>query len=511
MNKKFGLLLLSCALLSSCSSFEQAPIVDNEFKDTTDANNDGIGAIGDGKKLRQDALLDDPTPITFVQPKLGYQYKIDGGNISVRYVAAISSTNVEAVWTRTIFTNTGAVYKAAQEKVSTKYYTAVINPNNDNNTEKAEDIVVDDGHPYVGFVVYTLLNVPLATYKDYHLSVSLTLTDINFAENTITSQVGNVYFGRYTGVKMVGNFGGSEYAYDAGVDSDALSDGKKYQKTNITLNAGDEFVFRDYDAAIDYGFDKLQTGAIPMFDEGTLENSIKVIKSGTYSFTLNNNNQLTVGSDLGYYILGEFGDDSSRYWKVDTGKKADGGNAEFSNVYLVKGKYYRVYNLSNSTAYRSDNTEGDARFEPAIFHPQDNFLCELSDHYNVRANGTKLYFDAVMNEGVNNVLLKRHSSWTARALEKQCLNTAKCYLEYRRVENDVEKEKGYCELVNIIGTDHFYASLDYSVFNRMRATYYSNSGRVLLIAQTPEIEIDPAKNYLETFGLEGNNCNYKYY
>ncbi|MBQ8141593.1 MAG: hypothetical protein IJ194_00330 [Bacilli bacterium] len=495
MNKKFGLLLLSCALLSSCSSFEQASIVDNEFIDTTDANNDGIGAIGDGKKLKQAALLDDPTPITFVQPKLGYQYKIDGDNISVRYVAAISSTNVKAVWTRTIYTNTGAVYKEPAQKTSTKYYTGVINPNNENNVEYAADIVVDDTKPYVGFVVYTLLNVPLATYKDYHLSVSLTLTDINFEKNTITSQVGNVYFGRYTGIRMIGTFNGGDYAYDEGMESDPLGDGKRYQIANVSLNAGDEFVFRDYDATIDYGFDKLQTGAIPMFDEGTLANSIKVLESGTYSFSLNNSNQLTVSSDLGYYILGEFGDDSSRYWKVDTGVKATGtsGNykARFDYVRLEENKCYKIYNLSDCTSVNHDRkTESDPRYDLV----DGKFRSEFSDTLHVILYNDGMNFDGVINpDGVNKFFFHTCSAWNN-------LIPTYSYNLKRKSDDSIFSLACY----RVIGTDWCYSYVDYSIYSSIQIVCKS-SGET---RTTAYYDIVPDKNFLYVGNLEGGVLQY---
>ena len=414
MNKKFGLLLLSCALLASCSPFEQAPIVDNEFKDTTDANNDGIGAIGDGKKLRQAALLDDPTRITFVQPQLGYQYKIDGGNISVRYVAAISSTNVEAVWTRTIYTNTGAVYKEAEERVSTKYYEAVINPNKDNNTEKAEDIVVDDDNPYVGFVVYTLLNVPLATYKDYHLSVSLTLTDINFRDNKTTSKVGNVYFGRYTDVKMVGTFNSGNYAFDKGITTDGRVDGNRYQKANVTLNAGDEFVFRDYDAAKDYGYDDLDAGDKPLFEEGSVENSLRVLVSGTYAFYLNWENKITVNSNLGYYLAKFEVDD----WKITTNAiKADDNkgdnNAVFTNVFLTAGTKFQIINFSaaRNERYKNYNIWDDSK-KGFFYQDGSDIVSGYDGTYTFYENTSdKLYFGVNEAEKEKTIYLEAPDSW----------------------------------------------------------------------------------------------------
>lgn len=128
------------------------------------------------------------------KPKIGFQAaysRDDDGNsfISIRFSAAIASLDVSAVWTRAMYDSDGEVYPALKEaqKESTVGYKTL---NSNGKSKNAKDETNDLGeNPYNYFVVYTLLDIPLASYGTYYLDASLTLT---YFGESITSTVGSI-------------------------------------------------------------------------------------------------------------------------------------------------------------------------------------------------------------------------------------------------------------------------------------------------------------------------------
>ena len=238
---------------------------------------------------------------------------------------------------------------------------------------------------------------------------------------------------------------------------------------------------------------------------------------GTYNFYLNKDGQLWITTDLGYYILGEFGSDSTRYWKADNGVKStqqtSGNVAEFLNIYLESGRDYKLFNLSNGTSYNPKNPDGDVRFEPGALNSQDNFQTKFTDYYNIYVNGEhKMYFDAVMREGENNVFVYVNTYWYQEAVARgYSTSMAKYYLEFRRVVDGVQQEKGYYELERISGSDCQRGKLDYSRFNRICVKYYKDWQRSTLFLETIEFDVDPTKNYIRLTGAGNTDFYYSFY
>ena len=133
---------------------------------------------------------------SLLKPKIGHQHLfIDQDNdnepdhISIRFMAAIGSLNVEATWTRAMYKENGDAYSGLTEanKGVTKAYTGLTNNGVITYATSIKD--ENNNYPYSYFVVYTLLNIPLDGYGKYYLDASLS---ISFGGESITSSVGAI-------------------------------------------------------------------------------------------------------------------------------------------------------------------------------------------------------------------------------------------------------------------------------------------------------------------------------
>ena len=154
-------------------------VADDLFVESTDACDDifgnGLSSFAGGK-VTYNKGLDANEENALYSPKLGVQVSdVVDHKISIRYTAAISSTNIDAVWTRTVYDKSGNVVRGTKNVAVSTAYVAL---STSKGLEYATDIAVGDEHPYNYYVIYTLRNIPVddgdnALYKvDCNLTIS---------------------------------------------------------------------------------------------------------------------------------------------------------------------------------------------------------------------------------------------------------------------------------------------------------------------------------------------------
>ena len=124
-------------------------VADDLFIESTDACDDvfgnGISSFAGGK-VSYNKISETDEENALYSPKLGVQMSaVNNGKISIRYTAAISSLNVDAVWTRTVYDQSGNVVRGTKNIAVTTAYRAL---STTSGVEQATDIAVGDEHPY---------------------------------------------------------------------------------------------------------------------------------------------------------------------------------------------------------------------------------------------------------------------------------------------------------------------------------------------------------------------------
>lgn len=168
-------------------------VADDLFIESTDACDDvfgnGISSFAGGK-VSYNKISETDEENALYSPKLGVQMSAvnDDGKISIRYTAAISSLNVDAVWTRTVYDQSGNVVRGTKNIAVTTAYRAL---STTSGLEQATDIAVGDEHPYNYYVIYTLTNIPVDSNKQalYKVDCNLTLSQGNEKVATPTGSV----------------------------------------------------------------------------------------------------------------------------------------------------------------------------------------------------------------------------------------------------------------------------------------------------------------------------------
>ena len=264
-----------------------------------------------------------------------------------------------------------------------------------------------------------------------------------------------------SGYRLIGNFGNvaaAHYSFENGRASDELTDGNKAQFVGVELTAGQSVAIKYFDFTndVEYGFSALKNQTELFKADGS--GRIQILKDGKYSFYLNSSSQIYVRTDLGYYILGQFGNDESNYWKVSTGfkdTKTSGTNiAEFLGVTLTAGKQYKIFNLSAGTSTTATNPESDPRFDIV----ESNFKPLITGTYNIYLSNTGMYYDAVINPtGTNRIYLDLGTSGWAN-------DGAKFYAYAFHKEGDVTGLTEWIPCTYQIGS-YYYADIDYSKYN----------------------------------------------
>ena len=183
MKKKYLIAILPALLvLSSCQAAPKAEVLkEDNFIEDTEAHDEIFGSQSFGHKVAPYHLGSDPVEHPDNDPAIGVQTKIEGENISFRFVAAVTFTNenigpTHATWKRTVSKPDGQVHMDTNTIECTKAYTK-LGTDGDPYTIDQFNAAQEPATSYTHFVVYTLRGINLATYGDYYISAYLTLTD----------------------------------------------------------------------------------------------------------------------------------------------------------------------------------------------------------------------------------------------------------------------------------------------------------------------------------------------
>lgn len=180
MKKALLAIIPALLVLSSCQAGPQVKTNNNIFLEDTLAHEELFNENGFGDFKKDIRKLDPIEHPEVADPAIGVQYKVEGSNVSFRFVAAVTISNAQleptvAKWTRTVSKPDGTDYvkNTAQVECQTVYTSLSA----DGDPYTIQQFNTDHSSNYTHFVVYTLRNIPVATYGDYYVSAYLTLSE----------------------------------------------------------------------------------------------------------------------------------------------------------------------------------------------------------------------------------------------------------------------------------------------------------------------------------------------
>lgn len=200
MKKKLLLIALPALMtLSACSGALASPKEADPMMESTAISEEVFEDVAESHELRMAPRKAVDFDADFV--KVGYQIKFEENGegtaddkISIRFVAAIKDTNVEAYWHRGFAQPNG--YEGAEVKTDDWRYK--LNDGVVNQSEKYYTTLNNGGSPitanagdyvgYQGFIIYTLLHIPYEQYKDSYLGAYVDLVDPDNNENNQKSK-----------------------------------------------------------------------------------------------------------------------------------------------------------------------------------------------------------------------------------------------------------------------------------------------------------------------------------
>lgn len=313
MKKKFLLGIIPALLaLSSCAGLGPKENVkeENLLAEDTLAHEEIFGEakiemLGYKNPLR--------APSGPVAPYYGVQYQDAGDNVHVRFIAAIwlPNSSVEVEWNRTMFkghltgeqyTQSGHVFKGAEDKPCTKAYTSLANGTEEPLTIASINTEIGR-EDYNCFVVYTMLNIPKSAYSDYSFRAFIKMNDVASTKG-IGATVGGTANATFdldrTGHFISGRFNGvhDEYApvYDAEHEK---GDGNNATYHNIPLKVGDSFALVYFDSVNNVfllnGTSRFNEGVGDYFTNSKKTPTAKF--EGSFTFYLNSSDIIYLGVD----------------------------------------------------------------------------------------------------------------------------------------------------------------------------------------------------------------------
>ncbi len=166
--------------------------LDESTEAEDDIFSDGLSSLIVNRGVKKASTLTG----SITAPVIGRQYCYDSstGTVSIRFYAAITDSDLDAVWTRTLYDKTGAEssYLPKGTKTSTIAYSTLVYKDSTNVTQTlaASAVQAEDGtYPYTCFVLYTLKNIPVSTLENYTIDAYVTVSN---SEKSVVTKTGSV-------------------------------------------------------------------------------------------------------------------------------------------------------------------------------------------------------------------------------------------------------------------------------------------------------------------------------
>lgn len=287
MMKKLLLAVLPALLvLSACSAPQPKEKAAPVFQEDTLAHEEVFGNGGLNKGILKSIVVPDAS-----QPTLGIQTQENGGNISIRFVAAISTgsrpiTDITAKWTRAMFNANGTPLREEAEFESLVAYTSL--------NDGSSVLGIDDfaGGVYDYFIVYSMLNIPKSDYAKCYLNAYVEVGGIKSkvlattVDQTTRFTFSDDDLGCF-GVKKASNvFTTFESAPEENLAQYWAAFGP------VSLNVGDSFLLAFREKGQTHASDKFEVYGFDRLREG--DNVYEGHPNGFYEFTQAGSSQFSV-------------------------------------------------------------------------------------------------------------------------------------------------------------------------------------------------------------------------
>ena len=370
MKKKYLLTVLPALLvLSACQSGLKTEQNNNQLLEDTLAHEEIFGEAEQLRPLSPRLAPGDPGDPANIEYDMLYQrqYNDATGKLAIRFVAALKTANVSAVWKRGLAQGTGAEVLEfdtyAEPLASTKLYKTLNNG--------ASSIVAGepgDFEDYAGFAIYTLRNIDYATYSDSYLAAYLTITDLNAPSNTIDTEVyaakvekngDNYLSSAHTFVFNKDDSSEENYAHDYFLEGriggennkiilsdETVDDDSKHfaSYTNISFSDGDYFGSFYFDGNVFRycGYDEYYEGCRGFFKNSSLNGYAAPYSAETNTYATN-----------GQYNLG-ISKEEGKYWHVSANKISEPTDYHLylkpNSHWTGDGAWFQVYAFKDSTS-----------------------------------------------------------------------------------------------------------------------------------------------------------------
>lgn len=234
---------------------------------------------------------------------IGYQTQYDNENdkISIRYVAALKDANVKAVWHRGVAKGDGTQTKAFNSGAfeSKKIYKSLKNGN---------QIITageDDYSDYVGFIVYTLTDIPYTANADSYIGAYLSLTDLDNSSNSFNTNVYAIkieknadntsknlfnFASNINSYFLQGTFNGQKQTiFD---DENVSGSGNRASYSNLELTENDQFgsFYFDGNSFQYFNYSVYYDNSLGFFDEASINGYVSPKLGGKYTLYVSNGN-----------------------------------------------------------------------------------------------------------------------------------------------------------------------------------------------------------------------------
>lgn len=317
-NKLLLIALPALMVMSSCTYMESATKVDL-FKEDTVAHEEVFGGQAiQGPAVQRMADVDTDTDY-----KVGYQIHFDDkGNadgtddvISIRFIAAIKADYTLMRWTRGVTDSRGAELKALSDhrydevKGEDVYFDSKVVYTSLNNGSGVDEMTAGTGEfaGYIGFIVYSLLNIPYEDNADAYLGVTLALDEVKTDFYAVKIEKNGAGTASAHSFKFASDKNGFFLAKDDSVvDADASTRGDNAASFTVNLAADEGFLIVQKTASLFKVWDGwcLQDEDLILVNDNGL---IKSTVASKYVFYLNTSNGIyhtKYEEPIGYYVRG---------------------------------------------------------------------------------------------------------------------------------------------------------------------------------------------------------------